>query len=128
MFSDRPERTLDGVRWVRLCRSIDVVERRGFRVELDWDHDIALFRVEGITRAVSNVCPHKRAAMIYDGFIENGTIQCPLHGWTYNICTGEPLIGASKLTVYAVVEEGGWIWLNISDAEHSDRVLMAAQR
>ncbi|MDZ4744786.1 MAG: Rieske 2Fe-2S domain-containing protein [bacterium] len=111
MFSERPERTVDGVRWVRLCRSIDVVERRGFRVELDWDTDIALFRVAGVARAVSNVCPHKRAAMIYDGFIENGTVQCPLHGWTYDICTGDSIIGASRLAVYKVLEEQGWVWV-----------------
>lgn len=110
MFGEHPERTIDGKRWVRLCRSIDVVERRGFRVELDWDHDIALFRVGGSACAVSNVCPHKRAAMIYDGFIEDETIQCPLHGWTYKIRTGESVVGASSLAVYDVREEDGWVW------------------
>lgn len=116
MFSEFPQRTVDGKRWVRLCRSIDVVERRGFRVEFDWDHDIALFRVEGVVCAVSNVCPHKRAAMIYDGFVEEGTVQCPLHGWTYNLRTGASVVGASSLVVYQSLEEAGWIWTLIDES------------
>lgn len=104
-------RVVDGVTWFAICKSHDVVERRGFRVEFDSEHDIALFRVDGIVRAISNVCPHKRASMMFDGYVEHGTVQCPLHGWTYRICTGENVAGGRNIATYTVVEDGGVVWL-----------------
>jgi hypothetical protein len=45
---DRPTMNIDGEEWTRIARSPEVSERQGFRVELDIEHDLALFRVDGI--------------------------------------------------------------------------------
>ncbi len=104
-------RDVGGRVYRKVCLSLDVTERRGYRVDIDLEHSIAIFRVDGVVRAVSNICPHKHAALIAEGLVVDGTVQCPLHGWTYSIVTGEPLIGSSRLPLYDVHEENGEVWL-----------------
>lgn len=108
---DLVRKVIDGKEWVRVCRSIDVTERRGFRVDLDIEHDLALFRVNGTVYCVTNICPHKREALIYDGYIENGTVTCPMHAWRFDICTGNNLGAGGGLNTYAVREETDGIWV-----------------
>lgn len=105
--------------WVRVCRSIDVVQRRGYRVELDLEHDIALFRLNDHVYAVSNVCPHKREHSIYDGFIDGDTVSCPLHGWCFSIVTGQNTGTGRGLRTYHVEERGQdvWVFVPSGDAE-----------
>lgn len=117
-MSLEPNRTVlvvNGVEYVRICRSIDVTERRGFRVEYDIEHDLALFRVNGVVRCVTNVCPHKREALIYDGFIDAGTVTCPAHAWRFDICTGQNVSGGGGLRIYNVVERHGAIWVSVPE-------------
>ncbi|MCX6140025.1 MAG: Rieske (2Fe-2S) protein [Candidatus Kapabacteria bacterium] len=111
MMQDRVTKELDGKQWLRLCRSVSVSERQGFRVEVDIEHDLALFRIDGVVRCVTNVCPHKRIALIYDGYISDGTVTCPMHGWRFDICTGANTVGGGGLRTYEVKEESGWVWL-----------------
>jgi len=55
----------------------------GGRATVKTDDDvIAVFNVEGEIFAVSNICPHAGGAMSA-GFIENGRISCPWHGWSF---------------------------------------------
>jgi nitrite reductase (NADH) small subunit len=104
-------RNINGVRYLRVCRSIDVPQRSGLRVQISLHQDVALFRVHGVVQAVSNVCPHKRESVLCNGIKRDGTIECPLHGWTYDIRTGTPIVGASRLDTYHVFEEDGYVWL-----------------
>jgi NAD(P)H-dependent nitrite reductase small subunit len=99
--------------WVRVCRSIDVVHRRGFRVEVDIETDIALFRVDGAVFAIDNVCRHKHAAVLAEGIVDGNTVTCPLHGWCYNIITGNAVIGSRALRTYTAVERDGNVYVNL---------------
>jgi nitrite reductase/ring-hydroxylating ferredoxin subunit len=114
---DRPERIVDGVRRIRLCRSAEVSERHGRRIDLDIEHDLALFRVNGVVRCVTNICPHKRIAAIADGYVQNGTITCPMHAWRFDLCSGANVSGGGGLRTYVVHEEDGWVWLEEPTAE-----------
>lgn len=100
-----------GREWTRICRSVEVSERHGKHVDVDIEHDLALFRVDGTVYCVSNVCPHKRSPVIYDGHIEAGTVTCPLHGWRYDVRTGCRDTGNSKLKTYEVLEADGWVYV-----------------
>lgn len=103
------------IEYVEVCRSIDVVERRGYRVEVDIEHDIALFRVDGVVYAVTNICPHKREALIYDGFVDSGTVTCPAHAWRFEICTGRNVSGGGGLRTYSVIERDGFVWVSVPE-------------
>jgi len=107
---DRVAKIIDGTEWLQLCRSIDVTERRGFRVEIDIEHDLALFRLNGQVHCVTNVCPHKRISRIFDGYVEDGTVTCPMHAWRFDICTGRNVSGGGGLKTYDVQEDAGWVW------------------
>lgn len=109
------EINVDGRRYVAVCRSIDVVERRGFRVELDIEHDLAFFRVDGVVHCVTNVCPHKREALIFDGFVDQGTVTCPAHAWRFEICTGRNVSGGGGLRTYEVLESDGNVWVSVPE-------------
>lgn len=116
MMADRDQECMiDGRRWRRICRDVDVVSHRGFRAELSFDHVIAVFRVDGEPCAVSNICPHQHADMLAEGVVEDGAIVCPLHGWTYDLRTGAPRFGTSALTTYDVMTIDGAIWICVPE-------------
>lgn len=112
---DRPRKIIDTVEWMRIARSVEVSERHGLRVELDIEHDLALFRVEGVVRAVTNVCPHKRVACVYDGIVDAGTVTCPMHAWRFDLETGRNLAGGGGLRTYEIREDEGGVWIRTAD-------------
>ncbi len=114
-LTDVKQMYVDGCRYVLVCRSVDVVERRGYRVEIDIEHDLALFRVDGQVRCVTNVCPHKREARIFDGFVADGTVSCPLHAWRFDLCTGKNVVGQAGLRTYDAIERGGQVWVSVPE-------------
>jgi len=68
---------------------------------------IALFRLEGDVHATSDVCTHE-AALLSEGWVEDGEVICPLHGARFRIrdgaCSG-PL--GTDLRCYRVRERAG---------------------
>lgn len=116
-MTDRPRTTIDGEEWTRLARSVEVSARHGLRVTVDIEHDIALFRVDGVVKAVTNICPHKRAACLYDGLIEQGTVTCPMHAWRFDLTSGANLSGGGALRTYHVREAEGGVWVRSSEIE-----------
>jgi nitrite reductase/ring-hydroxylating ferredoxin subunit len=125
------ERDIDGVTYCQVAQSRQITTRRGFVVAFDDETQIAIFRTRNLQPnatqettttlyAVSNICPHQHAPVLYDGVVQytehNGardcTITCPLHGWTYSLTTG--LVeegGSSNLKHFRVFERDGFVWL-----------------
>ena len=54
------------------------------------DLRIAVFGTEDGLRAVENVCRHI-GNPLDDGFVKDGVVTCPWHGWQYDLRTGEHL-------------------------------------
>ena len=54
------------------------------------EEDILLANVDGTIHAVSDLCSHADASLS-DGYIEEGEVECPLHGSRFNLTTGEAL-------------------------------------
>ena len=76
-------------------------ENQGKRFLIN-DVDIAVFKVNGEIFVLNNVCPHQHTSVIYDGFIEDGCVVCPAHGWMFNLKTGLQPTGAKGLDSYPV--------------------------
>jgi len=113
LISDNVVKEINGKAYRRLCKSSAVSSRRGTHVYVDIETDIALFRVEETIHAVTNICPHKREPAIFDGFVQDGTVVCPMHGWCFDIRTGKNTSAGASLTVYPILEHDGWVWLEI---------------
>ena len=71
------------------------------------EEDILLANVDGKIHAVSDLCSHADASLS-DGYIEEGEVECPLHGSRFNLTTGEALnLPADEpLKVYEIKVEG----------------------
>jgi nitrite reductase (NADH) small subunit len=50
--------------------------------------NVALFNLDGEIHALNGICPHK-GGPLGEGFCENGRVYCPLHGWQFDIRTGD---------------------------------------
>lgn len=106
-----PECDVDGVVFLQVCASDDVFSKRGKNFFFDEETQIAVFRTEGKLYAVSNICPHQHAPVICDGYIEEQTVTCPLHGWIYSLENGKALGGGGRLKTYKVFEKDGLVYV-----------------
>ena len=76
---------------------------------------IAVFNVKGAFYALHNTCLH-RGGPIGEGFVDDSelTVECPWHGWTYHLQTGENTADSSKkLRTYKVKTEGNDVLLEL---------------
>ncbi|MEN8193992.1 MAG: Rieske (2Fe-2S) protein [Bacteroidota bacterium] len=85
----------------KVCSVSDLQEKIGKRFMIN-DVDVALFKVDGEIYALNNICPHQHASIIYDGFVEEGCVICPAHGWEFNLKDGKMHTGGSGLDSYEV--------------------------
>lgn len=85
----------------KVCKLSDLKEKIGQRFFVD-DVDVALFRIGDEVFALSNMCIHQKAAIIYDGYIEDGFVTCPAHGWQFDLQTGRVPSGIKGLDKYEV--------------------------
>src|ERR1700722_2806303 len=97
--------------WVRVAAVADVGEGAAFPTKLG-NRPIALYRIDGHVHAIDDVCTHA-LALLSQGFIENGAVECPLHGARFDIATGRCVAPpASKdLRTYAVKVEAGDVYV-----------------
>ncbi len=79
----------------------------GSKVVVVAGHLVAVFNVGGTFHAVSNVCLH-RGGPVGEGALEGAVVTCPMHGWRYDVRTGENLANpAARLRTFPVRVEGG---------------------
>jgi len=101
-------------RWVKVCDEdnfegdVQLLEHNG--------NPIAIFHLEDGYYAIDNTCSHEEASLS-EGEIENGKIECPLHGAIFDIRTGKNLLLPAVLPVkaYPVKIENGAIYVEIED-------------
>ena len=82
--------------------------------------NISVYRLDGTYFATSGVCTHANA-LLSDGEVVEGYIECPLHFGLFNIRTGEAA-GAPvsvDLTVYPVRVKGTRIEIALHGPAHS---------
>ncbi len=87
--------------FTKVCTVSELRENQGKRFLIN-DVDIAVFKVNGEVFVLNNTCPHQHTTIIYDGFIEDGCVVCPAHGWMFNLKTGKQPTGARGLDSYPV--------------------------
>ena len=76
--------------FVRLASLSELEPDQGFRVELGDEEAVAVIRAsEGGVYAVIDVCSHEEYPLS-EGWVEDHTIECALHGSRFDLSTGEP--------------------------------------
>ena len=83
--ADSPFGLPDG--WWPVAHSEEVRQHPGaFRLG---SQDLAIYRdLSGTVRAVADRCPHRRLPLSMGRLTEDGSIQCPYHGWSFDGATG----------------------------------------
>ena len=87
------------------CAQLDPDFPTGVEIE---GRKIGLFLQGDAVHAVEDVCPHAYA-LLSQGFLEEGVIECPLHAARFEVATGKCLteIGQRDLQCFAVrIHEG----------------------
>ena len=108
---------IDGKKYARVCRVGELLPGRSRLVYFDEERQVALFNVGGELLAVSNICPHQHAPVLSDGFVENCTVTCPLHGNTYDLHSGDSIAGGGRLKTYDVRIVDGAVHVEIPKEE-----------
>lgn len=82
----------------------EIPDDRGLRVQIDKKF-IALFKVEDKVYAINAICPHA-GAFLDMGWLDEHAVICPLHGWDFDVRTGEsPSFGIKTGCFEVDVEE-----------------------
>ncbi|OGU72408.1 MAG: hypothetical protein A2V93_12030 [Ignavibacteria bacterium RBG_16_34_14] len=100
----------------KLCRFDELKEREGRRFIVD-ETEVAIFKSNNEIYALSNICPHQHTTLIYDGFIEDGFVVCPVHGWKFNLKTGKQPKGQNGLDNFPVIVFEGDIFVKVYKKE-----------
>jgi nitrite reductase (NADH) small subunit len=80
--------------WIDVGAVTDVPLRGARRVPTPAG-DIAIFRTgDGQVFALNDACPHK-GGPLSQGLVHGHAVACPLHNWSIDLATGEPL-GADR--------------------------------
>lgn len=77
--------------WVDVARSGDIPPGHAARVEID-GIPVAIFNVEGAFFALDDTCSHAEASLSEGDLLEDRcVIECPLHGSSFDLRTGDAL-------------------------------------
>lgn len=100
------------------CMTDDVAPGTALRVELEGESgpvEVAVVRdEEGGWHAVSDICSHGQVSLS-DGEVDGCTIECWLHGSTFDLRTGAPLAlpATRPVPVYPVTVDGERVLVDI---------------
>lgn len=82
-------------------------DRKFVRVD---DIEIAVLNLDGDYYAVRNSCPHMEGPVGRGRTSRHGDqrrIQCPFHGWTFDLDSGNALFGLKRLRTFDVTVADG---------------------
>lgn len=102
--------------YTRICRFDELKEGTGKRFIVD-ETEVAVFKINNEICALSNICPHQHTALIYDGFIEEEFVVCPMHGWKFNLKTGKQPAGERGLDSFPVIVQDNEVYVKVFKRE-----------
>lgn len=72
---------------VSVAKITDLEPGNCLSVEVE-GYGVALFNVNGTIYALDNTCPHA-GGPLGEGTLHGDIVECPWHGWRFNVRTGE---------------------------------------
>lgn len=92
--------------WIKIAQVGQVDEDESLAIEVD-GKQLALHHTEGEYFVTDNVCTHQYA-LLSDGYIEDGCVECPLHQAQFDLRTGKAMCAPATVDIqtYEVKTEG----------------------
>ena len=99
--------------WHSVAKTSDVTEGEVIGVEIEGT-PIAIYNLDGEFFATHNVCTHA-FALLSDGYVDDGKIECPLHQGIFDIRSGKADEGPvdEDLQTFPVKVEGDALLVEI---------------
>lgn len=103
--------------WVKVATAAEIAEDAMIGVLVEGE-DVAIYNLDGVYHATENICTHAMARLS-DGYLEGGTIECPLHAGLFDIRTGCALAPPASipLRVFPVRLDGDDILIDLGEDE-----------
>ena len=99
--------------WQRIASLSEIAVDAVLGVDVDGSR-VALYRLANEVFATAGICTHAMA-LLSDGFVEDGNIECPLHQGQFDIRSGKALCAPATedLRTYAVKLDGDEILIDM---------------
>lgn len=99
--------------WLEVARCEDVAPGQALAVTVD-DLMLAVVNLDGDFFVVDNICTHAYA-ILTEGPVVDGQLQCPLHGARFDVRTGAVTAPPAwePIETYEVRVEGGIIYARL---------------
>src|SRR6266480_2312645 len=99
--------------WQRVASLSEIAVDAVLGVDVDGS-PVALYRMANEVFATAGICTHAMA-LLSDGFVEDGKIECPLHQGQFDIRSGKALCAPATedLRTYAVKLEGDDVFIDM---------------
>jgi 3-phenylpropionate/trans-cinnamate dioxygenase ferredoxin component len=97
------------------CRLSELADDSAVGVEID-DVPVCIARTQGEVYAISDICSHADVNLS-DGDVEDGTVECWLHGSRFDLRTGTPtgLPANRPVATYPVKIDGDSVYVAIKE-------------
>lgn len=92
--------------WTKIAVTAQVGEDEALAVSLG-ERKLAVFNSGGAFHVTDNVCTHQYA-LLSEGYVEDGCVECPLHQARFDLKTGEAMCApaSTPIRVYPVKIDG----------------------
>jgi len=99
--------------WICLAKRDQVTPDTPLTID-SGENGIGLYEVDDQLYAIEDICPHAYA-LLSQGFVQDGKIECPLHAAVFDIKTGKCLDGPAErgLQTYPVEVKGNDVYIQI---------------
>jgi phenylpropionate dioxygenase-like ring-hydroxylating dioxygenase large terminal subunit len=116
--------------WYPVCIAAELTDKP-IRVRI-LKHDFVAFRgKDGKAAVLSDTCIHRGGSLAGGKCKEDGTVQCPYHGWRFDsagVCTRIPSLGIkakvpprARVDAYPVKEQYGVVFAFLGDLPEAER-------
>ena len=109
--------------WQRIASLSEIAVDAVLGVDVDGSR-VALYRLANEVFATAGICTHAMA-LLSDGFVEDGNIECPLHQSQFDIRSGKALCAPATedLRTYAVKFDGDEVLIDMEQQAEFTQVI-----
>jgi len=97
---------------IEIAKAAHISPGNSVLVELPTGEKLALYNINGEFYATDHRCPHWGASLV-EGQLCGHIVECSLHGWQFDVRTGECLTASDRIKTYDVVVEDGVVKLEL---------------
>lgn len=109
----REENPTEEGRWHRVA-TVEQLEAKGRIVAKIEDKQLAIFQTKAGMFAINNRCPHEGYPLSEGSLVNDCTLSCNWHGWTFNLDSGQAIQGRDAVRTYPVMIQKDAVFVDLT--------------